>query len=606
MRPPPRILVAVATVVLAVTTVLAVLGALRTGVTTDEPIHVMRLRNYFDTGWYALDWDYSRAGPGGDGTNTYVYAPATMLLLHGWSVLWGVEGWHDVATTSRAYDVRHLGIVVIGLVGVLAVAVIGRVVLQSWRWGLVAAAVLAATPLWTGHEMFNVKDIPVATGHTLVTLGLLLHVRTAPGRWPVRLGRASCLVTGLVLTLGTRPGMWSGLSVVVAVAVLGVLAAPTTRRTAMITLAELAASCGLAAATLVAIYPNLFGSPLRALPRTSESSSSFLDGEKSDRLYVPRHIVEDLPTLLTAFALTGAVVVVAMLLRRWRSDPVAAARLALVGAQAFTLPVVAIVLGSDLYHGLRQLLFADPGARRAGGVRHGVVVGAAPRWWPARRSGGRTGTGTADSRPDHAPAVPDDLRQPRHRPLGRQSHRRHATGRGLLAREHPRAGRTHGARSSTALQGDDHQDTDLAFPFANGGEAFSTSRSTDCREEANGPLAPDRLPVVRQLPATEYDAVFIGPLPRNCTPLDDVSRWRHGFDVVMATLGRCTVEPAPLTLAGVRADDPVLATTLPGDLWLYATDGWLQWPGRAQLTARCPWPSSPSAPTRPAPRGAPW
>ena len=132
------------------------------------------------------------------------------------------------------------------------------------------------------------------------------------------------------------------------------------------------------------------------------------------------------------------------------------------------------------------------------------------------------------------------------------------------------------------------EDTDLAHPFANGGEAFSTSRSTDCREEANGPLAPDRLPVVRELPARPYDAVFSGPLPRNCTPLDDVRRWRHGFDLVLTTLGRCTVDPAPLPLRGVRADDPALGTTLPGDLWLYATDGWLQWPGRAQLTSPVP------------------
>ena len=70
----------------------------------------------------------------------------------------------------------------------------------------------------------------------------------------------------------------------------------------MVALAEVAASCAVAAATLVAIYPNLFGSPLRALPRTSESSSSFLAGEKSDRFYVPRHLLEDLPTLLTEFA----------------------------------------------------------------------------------------------------------------------------------------------------------------------------------------------------------------------------------------------------------------------------------------------------------------
>ena len=91
------------------------------------------------------------------------------------------------------------------------------------------------------------------------------------------------------------------------------------------------------------------------------------------------------------------------------------------------------------------------------------------------------------------------------------------------------------------------KDSDLAYPFTNGGEAFSTSRSLDCREEANGPLAPARMAVVRQLPATEYDAVFIDGLPENCRPLDEVTRWRHGFEVVLSTLGRCTVDPSPLT-----------------------------------------------------------
>ena len=264
---------AVSLVVLAVTTVLAVLGAVRTGITTDEPIHVMRLRNFFDTGWYALDWDYGGAGPGGDGTNTFVYAPVTMLLLHGWSVLWGVEGWGEVATTPHAYDVRHLGVVVIGLVGLLAVAAIGRVVLRTGG-GVVAAAVLAATPLWTGHEMFNVKDVPVATGYTLATLGLLLLGPRRARRPALRVGRAAAWPPGWCSTLGTRPGMWSGLSVLLVVAVVGVLALPTTRAPPLVALAELVGVVRGAGAALVAIYPNLFGSPLRALPRTSESSSA--------------------------------------------------------------------------------------------------------------------------------------------------------------------------------------------------------------------------------------------------------------------------------------------------------------------------------------------
>ncbi|GAA4690996.1 hypothetical protein [Nocardioides conyzicola] len=588
MRQPPRILVAVGVVVLATTTVLAVLGALRAGVTTDEPIHVMRLRNFFDTGWYALDWDFGGAGPGGDGTNTYVYAPVTMLVLHAWSVLWGVEGWHDVSTTSHAYDVRHLGVVVIGLVGVAAVAAIGRLVLGSWRWGVVAAAVLAATPLWTGHEMFNVKDVPVATGHTLVTLGLLLHLRDVPASRLRRVARAGCLAAGLVLTLGTRPGMWSGLSVAFAVAVVGILVVSASRRVAAVALTEVAGTCVLAAAALVAIYPHLFASPLRALPRTSESSSSFMAGERSDRLYVPRHLVEDLPTLLTLFALLGSALAVGALLRRRPGDGVRTARLAVVGAQAFTLPVVAVVLGSDLYHGLRQLLFAIPALAVL--ATYGVA------WLCERPRLSPRAVVLVAGLALVLPTVDQVTLQP------------YQTTYVNLATDVLVGSRADDLRPGgdywrvsipelTARATLDHQllckatidpDTDLAYPFANGGEAFSTSRSTDCREEPNGPLAPVRLPVVRELPSTEYDAVFIGPLPTNCTAREDVRRWRHGFGVVLSTLGRCRVDPAPLTAGGVRADDPALGTTSPGDLWLYAVSGWLQWPARTELTSSVP------------------
>ena len=575
---------------LAVATVLAVLGAVRTGVTTDEPIHVMRLRNFFDTGWYALDWDYGGAGPGGDGTNTYVYAPVTMLLLHAWSVLWGVEGWHDVATTSHAYHVRHLGVVVIGLVGVAAVAATGRVVLRTWRWGLVAAAVLAAIPMWTGHEMFNVKDIPVATGHTLCTLALLVFVRDVPPGWPLRAARAGCLVAGLVLTLGTRPGMWSGLAVLLSVAVVGVWVGSGTRRAAVGALAELAGACVLAAATLVACYPNLFGHPLRAASRTSESSSSFMAGEKSDRWYVPRHLAEEMPTLLLIFVVTGVIVAAVHLLRKQAVPQVHAARIALVGVQAFTLPIAAMLLGSDLYHGLRQLLFAIPALA--------VLAAYGMAWWLARRrfvgrrlvvlvAGAALVLPTIDQvtlqpyQTTYANFATDVL-------FGRNDQPDSRPGGDFWRVSIPELVRHAPLDHQLLCKATVAKDSDLAYPFTNGGEAFSTSRSLDCREEANGPLAPARMAIVRQLPATEYDAVFIDGLPHNCKPLDEVARWRHGFEVVLSTLGRCTVDPSPLTRAGVRADDPALGTTLPGDLWLYATDGWQQWPGRVVLTSPVP------------------
>ena len=580
--------------VLGVTTVLAVVGAFRTGITTDEPIHVMRLRNYFYTGWYALDWDYGGTGPGGDGTNTFVYAPVTMLLLHVWSVLCGVEGWGDVATTPHAYDVRHLGVVVIGLVGLAAVAALGRVVLRHWRWGLVAAAALAALPLWTGHEMFNVKDIPVATGYTLATLGLVLYVRTERPGIGLGMARGACLVAGLVLTLGTRPGMWSGLLAVLVVAVPGIVLGSAGGRVAVRSLAEVLTACIVAAGTLVAVYPDLFGHPLRALPRTTESSSSFLGGEKSDRLYVPRHLAEEVPTLLLVFAIIGAVVGVSLLWKHRRVSPVQAGRVALVGVQAFALPVVAIVVGSDLYHGLRQLLFMTPALA--------VLAAYGMAWCLERTRAGFTNRRrwvvpvaavaalvlpTIDEvtlqpyQTTYVNLATDLVTRPFTDPAARPGGDFWRVSLPELI-EHVDLDRQLLCKAMVA------KTSDLAYRFTNGGEAFSTSRSLDCREEANGPLAPERLPVVRRPPPTEFDAVFLKTLPTNCTPRNEVSRWRHGFEVVLSILGRCTTDVPALAAGGVSFDDPALGTGSSDDLWRFAVDGWEQRPHRDWLAAPVP------------------
>lgn len=581
--------------VLGLCCVLAVLGATRTGITTDEPIHVMRLRNYFDTGWYALDWDFSGAGPGAEGTNTFVYGPVAMLVLHAWSVLWGVEGWRDVATSPQAYDVRHLGVVATGLVGEAAVAAMARVVLGRWRWGLVAAAVLAAVPMWTGHLMFNVKDVPVATGYTAVTLALLVLVGEQRPRARLRWARAGCLAGGLVLTLGTRPGMWSGIFASMLVAIVGVLhvarSRPESRRAVGWALAELTATCLVAAAALVAIYPRLFGAPLRALPRSTEASSSFLDGLKSDRLYVPRHVAEEMPTLLLGFVLVGAVAGAVALWAGRRGNPVPSTRLALVGVQAFALPVIAIILGSDLYHGLRQLLFAAPAVAVLAAYGMASAVGSSEEQSRGRRRLLATAGAVAAL---VLPVVDQVTLQP------------YQTTYVNLATDLVTtpflgaAGRPGGDFWRASLpELLDHQHLDrqllckstvdplrnVAFPFTDGGEAFSTSRSIDCREEANGPLSPQRLPVVREPPADEYDAVFLEALPSNCRLLNEVTRFRHGFDIVVTVLARCTVTPAPLTAGGVRATDPALGTTAPGDLWRFAVDGWERWPGRGELTS---------------------
>ena len=365
---------------------------LRTGISTDEPIHVMRLRNFFDTGWYALDWDYTGRGPGrrrhqhlrlraGDDAG-----PARLVGALGRGGLARRASTSRTPTTCATSGSSSSGWSAWPPWPRSAGWCSG-----SWRWGLVAAAVLAATPMWTGHVMFNVKDVPVATGHTLC------HPRPAAARagragpLAARLARAGCLVAGLVLTLGTRPGMWSGLSVLLAVAVVGVLVA-----------ADDPADGAGRPRRAGGLLRRRGRGPGRDLPEPLRLTAAGAAPHQRGLVELPeRRDVR--PALRAAAPWRGPAdpapavradrdrsSLVALLLRATaRANGSRTARLALVGVQAFTLPVAAVVLGSDLYHGLRQLLFIDPRPGRAGGLRHGLVLASAALARARARPAGR-------------------------------------------------------------------------------------------------------------------------------------------------------------------------------------------------------------------------
>ena len=75
-------------------------------------------------------------------------------------------------------DARQLANTYLGQL--LAAAGTAWLILGNWRWGVITAGILSATPLWTGHAMFNMKDTPVAAGHTLITFALVLLALAKP------------------------------------------------------------------------------------------------------------------------------------------------------------------------------------------------------------------------------------------------------------------------------------------------------------------------------------------------------------------------------------------------------------------------------------------
>jgi hypothetical protein len=582
-EPVPRLLLWVSAGVVSAGVAMAVVGALRTGISWDEPFHVMRLRNFLGEGWFALDWSVDSAPAINGDDNTLVYGPVTMLLLHALGVLVGTEGWGEVATTPEAFLVRHLGVVAIGLIGTTAAAATTRVILGSWRWGLVTAAALLALPMWTGHLMFNIKDVPVATGYTLITLAMVSMVPPAHGHRVLRIG---ALAAGVVLMVGTRPAMATAV-------ILGLLVLAAGTRLARPAMVDAAAGTALAVAVLVGVYPRVFTHPL-LLARSADQSASFRNGETSDIWYLPYHLVAQFPLLLQGAALLGTAWAVGAVLRRRGSNPTTATRTALVVVQLGALPAMAVLRGSDLYNGLRQLLFMAPawavvvtlglsvvvhhGRVRGRGAIVGAVAAAAlvlpvadqATLFPYQYTYYNVGldASMADVQTDYwrtsvqelLPRIPTD---------------------GQIVCGPTRSSRLGDTAGSPGAEGVEESDM-----FAG---RYSSDSSVDCRIDPLGPLAPrwaaDGLPRDQRLPHDEFYAIIDRghALPANCTEVAAVTRHRHWRTVTMSYVARCRLDPSPL-------DGTLAFTRLPGEnmeppVWAYAPEGWTDYRSTTAIDA---------------------
>ncbi|MDT0201176.1 hypothetical protein [Nocardioides sp. AE5] len=334
-------------------------GAIRTGVTVDETFHTARLHNYLTHGWYLLDDDLTTHGtPGTWVEDRYVYGPITALLAHLANTLTGNETWTTVSTTTNAYLIRHLTIATIAIAGTTATATITRIITGTWRWALITTAILLSLPMWTGHAMFNIKDIPVATGYTLFTLACihtLTHTHQRP--WRHHLTTLALAYTGILLTLGTRPALWPGLGATGALLVLHLTLHRTTTPHPWRPLTPPLVATALALTTLALTYPNLYTNPHWLLDSATESAG--YEGVRSWTL-LPGYAVGTVPDLLLLLGVVGCLVgfgAWCLRLPRWDAQHT---KVAMVAAQALLLPTLIWLQASHVSGGLRHVLFAIP------------------------------------------------------------------------------------------------------------------------------------------------------------------------------------------------------------------------------------------------------
>jgi hypothetical protein len=360
--PVPRAVAWTALAVCAAGVLMVLLGAWRTGISTDEPVHVMRYANLHEHGWYLLDDDFDGDAPGSWVTDQYVYGPVFTEITHGVNRLVGLDPAGALGTSLDAYVARHLLVAACALLATFAVAAIGRRVLGSWGWGLVAAGTLMAIPMWPGLAMFDTKDVPTAAGYTLVTLALVEMLVDDRSGWRRALAPA-ILAVGLVLGIGTRPGLWPGLAASLGLAV--IVALRGWGGSTGVAPGRLLARIGLAGVAAYALlwlaYPAFFSRPDEWLLGSVLDSADYAahpgGSNAGSWAYLPGRVVFLMPPLLLLVGVLGCLT--SLPRRMPRVTPHLGGWL-LVISQALLLPVLAVVRQSLLYDGLRQVLFAAP------------------------------------------------------------------------------------------------------------------------------------------------------------------------------------------------------------------------------------------------------
>ncbi len=369
------------------------LGAWKIGVTWDEKTQVAMLQTYLDQGWHVTS--DALLGDGLDPNyifGVFVYGPVGELLPHSVAVLLGQETWGVQELTAGAYSARHVGIALTAVIGIAAVLATVRMITRSWRWALLGGAITSSIPLWIGHGMMNIKDLPTAVGYTIATMGLVALFRNDyfANRW-ARITAILGIGFGAVLAAGTRPAI--GLPIagtIVFVSLWALLLSyrngdPWGKGTRILRrFVEAVAAISGGYAILVLIYPKAFLDPINLGIKAVLESALYPMSEAQltagawmvqpvSWSYLPLWFGAQLPLLILFGSLMA---VLFWVLSNWkllifpRNSRTARASTNIelnvqalpVLMQAGLLPLAAIVGSSTLYNGTRQMLFVVPAA----------------------------------------------------------------------------------------------------------------------------------------------------------------------------------------------------------------------------------------------------
>ena len=353
------------------------LGVNSIGIQNDEAIHLARLANYLENGWYLPSNFLEDGSPKSKLASGRLnsYGPMWSLLTHIMNVSLGLETWGFPSRSLEAYEIRHAATVALALVASTALAYSLFIATRSALVSIATFTFLQAIPVWSGYSMFAIKDTPVAAGYTFFTSGLIIRYFSAK-KPRLTLLSSSLVAAGLVLAIGVRTAMWLPLTFTMLGFTVLVLIIKQTH--AIRTIISLASAFVAAIIIILATGANHVRKPLEFFIDSVFYSADFgawsgvtltagvLVPENPGPSYLPLWIFSSTPIAIIALALLAVTATIfqgVRLLTNHRRSNVSLANnrtivpSALLGLQATGLPFAASLLDSVMYAGVRQHLY---------------------------------------------------------------------------------------------------------------------------------------------------------------------------------------------------------------------------------------------------------
>lgn len=312
------------------------------------------------------------------------YGVVTQYAAHALETIANGTPWYQITYSADAIVWRHVVCFIYTMIMVSALYFTVGIISRSWRFGIIALAVLLSTPIFLGLSVIDEKDVPITAGMTLLSSGTALLLWRLSSRdelsgdltnwlrksWAVSAVPGCMIFLGTLIAFGSRVGALALIGVECTIVCI-LMALSYKKGFARIFRSIAVIGTAVGAAMFIAVVLNPLGrkAPLHwivegvlyAKHPATQNLKLYGQTVHSGALpwwYVPGWIVAEYPAAFMLLLLFGLYGIVRFLSQR----PGIAAVTPWVpfAVQGFFLPLCIILSGAVLHDRLRHLHFIVP------------------------------------------------------------------------------------------------------------------------------------------------------------------------------------------------------------------------------------------------------